>query len=122
MEWRNADKGFRVESTLEELEVKIEFFVATEKITDHGVGRMRTQIKKSLDSGHSVGERACLEARKTESAPIGSLKKNLFPKIVSFPGPDKVDQQFLEFAQDIFGGRKDGQNVIKFGSSELISN
>ena len=82
MEWRNADEGFRVESNLEELEVKIEFFVATEKITDHGVGRMRTQIKKSLDSGHSVGERACLEARKTESAPIGSLKKNLFPKIV----------------------------------------
>ena len=81
---------------------------------------MRTHTEKALNSGHSVGEHACLEACKTESTSVGFLIENLFLEIISFSRPDEVDQLLLEFAQDIFGRRENGQDMIEFRDSKLI--
>ena len=61
---------------LEKLKVKIEVFVSLEKVRNHCVGRMRTHTEKALNRGHFVGERACLEACKTESTSVGYLIEN----------------------------------------------
>ena len=111
---------FWIEINLEKLKVKIEVFVSLEKVRNRCVGGMRTHTERALNGGHSVGERACLEACKTESASVGSLIENMFFEIMSFSRPDKVDQQFLEFTQDIFGGRENGQDMIEFRDSKLI--
>ena len=107
---------------MEKLKVKIEVFLSLEKVRNHYVGGMRTHTEKALNRGHSVGERACLEACKTESTSVGSLIENLFFEIMFFSEPDEVNQQFLEFAQDIFWGRENGQDMIEFRGSKLIGN
>ena len=111
---------FWIEINLEKLKVKMEVFVSLEKVRNHCVGGMRTHTEKALNSGHSVGEHACLEACKTESTSVGFLIENLFLEIISFSRPDEVDQLLLEFAQDIFGRRENGQDMIEFRDSKLI--
>ena len=76
---------FWIEINLEKLKVKMEVFVSLEKVINHCVGGMRTHTEKALNRGHSVGERAFLEACKTESTSVGSLIENLFFEIMSFP-------------------------------------